>query len=403
MTSFTLIESTSAPLPITDDQAAALQEMGSRLASKLAWWGDSPDDEDEPAEPRSVIRCHRAPSGWVVRVADAIGLIATGDVQLIVQPKIPQSHLLYLLAESEEVPRLQPSVGALESGASFWELICRWFVSAAQRVLRRDLARDYETRREVLTVVRGHVDPLQTTRDLLRGRIAIHCEFDDFTANTALNRLLREASRLVAASPVLPWDLRRAALGVSIRMDEVDDLHPGDILAVPDRRTSYYGDAITLAKQIIRGVDRRLAYGTNKSWTFLFRTPEAVEAGVRKVLARAFPGRVKKKGITLAPSSLTLNPDLVFDDGSEVADVKYKINRPSWRRSDLYEVVAFATGFGASRSAIIGFGSTSLPEPPSLTVGTVEVRHFTWPTDFEIPPTNAGTMLCAAIAAWLDE
>jgi hypothetical protein len=38
-------------------------------------------------------------------------------------------------------------------------------------------------------------------------------------------------------------------------------------------------------------------------------------------------------------------PDLVFDGGLAVGDVKYKDIDPERNRSDLYQVVAFAAGY----------------------------------------------------------
>jgi 5-methylcytosine-specific restriction endonuclease McrBC regulatory subunit McrC len=72
-----------------------------------------------------------------------------------------------------------------------------------------------------------------------------------------------------------------------------------------------------------------------------------VELGLRRTLDRRLSPQwpVKKVGLTLSPSHLTLNPDLVFDDGRQVGDVRYKLSKGEWRRTDLYQVVAFATGF----------------------------------------------------------
>jgi 5-methylcytosine-specific restriction endonuclease McrBC regulatory subunit McrC len=402
MRAFTVVESHSTQLSITDQQADALQELGRRLASRAGWWGQSTDNAGEEPEPKSVIRCQRTGSRWTVRVTDAIGLVGVEGVQLVVQPKIPLSHLIYLLEQSGHVPRLQPEAGLLEAGPSFWELVARWYVAAAQAVLRRDMARDYEARHEVLAVVRGTVDPLRTTRDLLRGRVAVHCTFDDYTQNNPLNRLLREAARLVAASSVLPWELRSAALAIALRLDEVDDLREGDLLATTDRRTHYYADAVALSKQIIRGVDRNLGSGEYRSRTFLFRTPEAVEAGVRQVLQRELPGRVVKSGLMLPPSRMTLNPDLVFDDGRAVGDVKYKLQQPDWRRGDLYQAVTFATGYGSHKAVIIGFEpSESASRPPSLTIGSVRLTSLSWRADVHVPPTTAGVELAGEVAEWL--
>jgi hypothetical protein len=37
---------------------------------------------------------------------------------------------------------------------------------------------------------------------------------------------------------------------------------------------------------------------------------------------------------------MTLNPDIVVDDGSAIADVKYKLAGEDWNRSDLYQAGA---------------------------------------------------------------
>lgn len=99
MLSIELTESESATIALSDEQAAALQRAGKRLASDKQWWGAGTEDE-EGVRKRSVIECEPAGSAWRVRVRDAVGLVAVEDLQLVVQPKIPRSHLLYLLAES---------------------------------------------------------------------------------------------------------------------------------------------------------------------------------------------------------------------------------------------------------------------------------------------------------------
>jgi hypothetical protein len=118
-------------------------------------------------------------------------------------------------------------------------------------------------------------------------------------------------------------------------------------------------------------------------------------------LQSALPGRVEKKGIKLTPSQLTLNPDLAFDEGGAVADVKYKLTQPDWRRSDLYQVVAFATGYESKSAALVGFGDVRSAVPPSINVGSVEVQYLTWPIH-RASPEEASKELQAAVAEWLE-
>ena len=85
---------------------------------------------------------------------------------------------------------------------------------------------------------------------------------------------------------------------------------------------------------------------------------------------------VRKQGMRLSPSALTINPDLIFDGGQAVGDVKYKLGGADWQRSDLYQATAFSTAFGCSQSIVVGFRGTGMP--PNVLVGPVSVRYLAW-------------------------
>jgi 5-methylcytosine-specific restriction enzyme subunit McrC len=393
-----LTESTTTTVRLSDADAAGLQALGRRLSSTKTWWGD---DGQDPSE-RTVIRVSPLGDGeWTLRVADAVGAVAVGDATFIVEPKIPNAHLLHLLACSGHVPRLDPQRTSLASDQTLWDLVAAWFTEAAEAVLRQDLIRDYRDTVESLPLLRGRAHPLPTSRALLKGRIEITCEFDEFDADNALNRVLLAAASKVAASPVLPDELRRRAQRVALRLDGISDLRPGDLRAVVDRRTWYYRDAHTLGRSVLSGGGRALAEGPEPAWTFLIRTPEMVEAGVRQILADGLHDHsVTKQGLQLAGSTKTLNPDLVFDGGTAVGDVKYKITGTDWNTADLYQTVAFATGYRASKAVVISF-SPHGGKLPTLQVGDVEVSHIPWQADSTLTPSDSATLLIEDLTAWL--
>jgi 5-methylcytosine-specific restriction endonuclease McrBC regulatory subunit McrC len=187
-----------------------------------------------------------------------------------------------------------------------------------------------------------------------------------------------------------------------MRLDGVGDLRHEDLRVGTDLRTSYYRDAIALARNIIVNRGRQLDSGDASVWTFLFRTPEPVEQGVRAVLGGRLAPQctVTKTALSLPPSSKTLNPDLVFDGGDAVADVKYKIAGADWVRSDLYQAVAFATGYRTERAAIVTFGDPHSALAP-LQVGDVTVTHLLWPNDARVAPAEAADTLAIQVASWL--
>jgi hypothetical protein len=395
-----LVESVPQSLELTFDQAAALASLGRRMASSKSWWGDPEGETKE----KTVIRVRSEARGrWEVRVADAVGAVSIGDLQLLVQPKITNEHLLYLFARSGHYPRLEASRANLAAARSLWELVAAWFVDAVEVVLRRDLIRDYQDHTDELAFVRGRIQTLATSRSLLKGRAFVSCDFDEFDADNPMNRVLLAAASVVARSPVLPSVLRQRSRRVALRLDGVGPLRRKDLRVQVDRRTSHYRDALILGRSVLEGGGRSLSGGPEAAWTFLIRTPEMVEEGLRRILVDALAGshKLTKQGLQLQGSTKTLNPDLVFDGGSAIGDVKYKLTGKDWRTADLYQSVAFATGFGAKRSLVVTFGNASTPLP-ALQVGDVRVTNLVWQASDTVQPAAAGTLLASQVMNWLE-
>ena len=398
-------ESQSAVLTLTDDEAKALIRSGRRLASDSSWWGATDDEEGPERRQRSVIRCERdSGDRWRVRVSDAVGLVAVGDLLIEVQPKIPQAHLLYLMEKGGHIPRLGEDRARAGDDRSLWDLVARWFLTEVERVLRRDLMRAYENHCDELKLIRGRVDPARTARSFYTGRIEFACEYDEFTIDNPLNRTLRAAARAVGGSPLLPWSERTRALGALARMEDVGPLRSGDTRAFVGRTTAHYQNAIALAHHILRGQGRLLEAGENVAWTFLLRTPEPVEDGIRKILSDRLghPWTVEKRGRQAVGSKMTFNPDLVFSGGLATGDVKYSVTSKDWRRSDLYQAIAFATIYETNEAAIIGFTLSGGVAPPPIDVGQMTIRHIDWAAGSAVPPDQAAAKLTDDIATWLN-
>jgi 5-methylcytosine-specific restriction endonuclease McrBC regulatory subunit McrC len=241
---------------------------------------------------------------------------------------------------------------------------------------------------------------MPTTRAYYTGRLELHCTFDDFVVDTPLNRMIKAAAREVSRSSLLTKAVRRDALRVVARLEDVGDLRQSDRLVEVDRPTWYYSDALTLARHILRFVGRTIAPGDVSAWTFLIRTPELIEAGIRQILRNDLaPKTVEKKGKRLQNSEMTINPDIVFGDVRALADVKYKLMDRSWNRADLYEAVAFAAGFRVRHTSIIGF-SPSSADREDLEVGDFRVAKFLWPCSEA--PAAASNHLSSAVKSWLE-
>lgn len=401
MEGVTLTESQSASVALTVEQAQALEVLGQKLASSATWWGD-----DDQTPPKSVIDVSRDPNGnWAVLVREAVGVISVDDLQLVVQPKIKLDHFLYLACESGVVPRIEKQPTQIDPLKSLWEVFAHWFVYATEAVVRGELAKGYREATDELELSRGRILALETGRAFYEGRPVIACEFEEFSADIALNRLLKAGCDMVASSAVLERDLRRKARAALARMTEVGALKFSDFRAEVDRLTHRYEEAVAFAKVLLRGGGTKISHGGTRGWCFLIRTPELVEAGIREILKRHLGARwqVAKKPKAISGAGMTLNPDLVFGQGLAVGDVKYKLLETQWGRADLYQAVAFAAGFESQNVIVVGFRDEGgIPLPPAVRFGPIEVQALAWDAMEGSDPEQSGEYLSNKVRDFLE-
>lgn len=405
-----LRESRASTVVMTEVQAEALRKVGQALRSREAWWGatDEVGTEDPEQAQRTAIRVdQRSEGSYEVVVYNAVGVIGLPDLQLVVEPKIPMRHLLHLLASSSELPAKSTSeIVSVGDDTNLFELVARWFLEAAEKLLRHGLDRDYQRQIADLAVVRGRVDLLPTIRAVYVGRPRVRCEFDSFSEDTSLNRVLKAAARAVSAAVALPKPLRARGRRVAEKLDAAGELRTDDIYVVPDRNRPHYRGVHQLAALIMKSTGIDIGFGSQAAQTFLLRTPDAVEEGVRCALREALPPRlaVKRGGKQLVAKNLKggkkrgVTPDLVFGEDEAVGDVKYMITNGDVSTAHMYQVTTFATAYGVKKSAVIGFGVDS--GGATVQVGEILVRGFSWRTSAP-DPRNSASELGSEVAKWL--
>jgi 5-methylcytosine-specific restriction enzyme subunit McrC len=403
-----LEESRVSTVSLTQAQADALRMVGRALRSRKSWWGDNAEPEDLEQSERTAIRVDQRPDGdYDVVVYNAVGVIGLPDLQLVIGPKIPMNHLLYLFASSSELPaNSTQDVVSVGNDANLFELVARWFLDASERLLRLGLDRDYERRTADLAVVRGRVDLVPTVRAVYAGRPRVRCTFDSFTEDTSLNRTLKAAARAISASLLLPLGLRFRGRRIAERLNSAGELRPEDVHVLPDRNRPHYRDAHQLAALILKSTGIEVSHGGRIAQTFLLRTPEAVEEGIRCALNEHLPKdlAVKRGGKELVAGDASgskkrrVTPDIVFGADKAVGDVKYMITNGDVITAHLYQVTTFATAYGVVKSALIGFGAGSVGA--RVEVGKVSVRGFSWKTT-EVDPRIAAAKLASEVTSWL--
>jgi 5-methylcytosine-specific restriction enzyme subunit McrC len=398
-TDFELVESKTSSLDISKDEASLLSAIGRELASSQAWWGCV-----QPDESRSVIEVRQNQIGsYDVTFREVVGVVQLGSLRIRIVPKIPWHHFIYIASRSEFSARLSSQITAVDSGFEFLEILCRWFINAAEGLVRMGLRQDYTEITQEIEEVRGRLIAIETATEVLKGRPVASCAFDELSIDTPLNRILRAACERVSCLKGISDSSRRRARRLVYRMDGIGLLLHADRRLKPDRLSKNYVRAISLASLIIDGSGISLSDGKTQGTSFLLRTPEIIEDGLRSIIAGGLPDfKVTKRRQMLGNSGISMNPDIVFGDRLAIADVKYKYLISNWNHNDFNQIVAFATAFDSLRCALFGFVSDSVPPKPELVqVGRVGATRIAWPVGPESSPEIASQMMLADMQHWL--
>ncbi|GAB92443.1 5-methylcytosine-specific restriction endonuclease system specificity protein McrC [Gordonia rhizosphera] len=100
-----------------------------------------------------------------------------------------------------------------------FDLVAEILVTATERRLQRSLGRQYRSRSDTLTRVRGQIDVLTTESRLLLAQGRVACRFDELSVDNLRNRVLRTAL-VLAARHVADVTLERRARGLADILDQ---------------------------------------------------------------------------------------------------------------------------------------------------------------------------------------
>jgi 5-methylcytosine-specific restriction enzyme subunit McrC len=400
MLEFCIVESRRTEMRLSTQQAEMLSALGRELASNAAFWGSS----DQDVRDSSVIDVQPQLNGmYAVTFRNVVGALTVDDLHIRVRPKIPESHFFFIAGHSELAPKVTARKAELAPDADLMWLVARWCITEIERLLVAGLEVDYTAQVDMLEAVRGTVEPVSTAMLIACGRPLAVCEFEELGQDSARNRVLKAACTLIAAKAHFPSELRRRANRVASRMDSVGPVRHGDRRARVTSLSKRYARALPLAVLVLEGGGISARVGEIRGTGYLIRTPDLIESGIRSILRTEMAGfSVEKTRKTLAGTAVTLHPDLNFANGRAVGDVKYRYFDGDWHRASLYQCVAFATGFGSTRCAVVGFvNDRDSRLPPEIPVGPVSARVFGWIADGEIPPQVSASELATSLRNWI--
>ena len=317
------------------------------------------DAEQLDALEKADIRVTPHGGDWyTLRPSSHIGVLATGDLSVVVRPKVPMDRVMFVLAYALGIWEWVRGDAALADDSDVLEAIVPAFVHHTERAIRRGLRQDYRVEEEALHAVRGRIRFSEQLRRRFAIPLPVEVVYDDFTENIEENRLLHTAIRILTRIPIRSerWSRELRGLLPAFAAVGVGSYRRGAVPVVRYHRLNeHYKPAVELARLIIDAASFELRHGHLAAASFLIDMNDVFEQFLRTALRntlglsdREWPEGESPRRLTLdRDGRIGLKPDLMWRGGPEsapvfVGDAKYKHLEPDgFKHGDVYQMLAY--------------------------------------------------------------
>lgn len=241
--------------------------------------------------------------GWVnrtrIKAKHYVGIIATQNVRLEILPKIDRGSgldatltdttrgaLVKMIAAAMNVPVHDGEITKLASqDQDLLEIFMTVFATRLSAKVRQGLTRRYQRHEDVLPRLRGKLNVTQQFTRLVAYPDRLACEYDEFTADTPLNRLLLCAVQTLRRVTTLSRT-QRLFSEIATQFDGVQALDIGTALKSPvliDRRQSEWRVIERLARLLLNTQYQTIHGGPQEGVALLFDMNQLFEAYVARI------------------------------------------------------------------------------------------------------------------------
>jgi 5-methylcytosine-specific restriction enzyme subunit McrC len=339
---------------------------------------------------------------WRLRAQAKVGAIRFEGFDLIVRPKAGLQNVFYLMGIERPRDWWSDEEVDLLVHHDLFAGIARLLAHTVERAIGRGVQHGYIERREPLVALRGRVDLTEQLRNPYTP-IPTSCRYDDYTADTKLNQLIRAALSRVLRLPGIPGAVRRTLhLQLSL-LEEVSPVEPDLQWAdkwQPSRLDRRYLPAVRLSALVLRRLVLSEAAGTTRSYSFLVDMNQLyerfIEEGLRRRL-QAADSTIRVIGQEQrhldVENRLMIKPDVVVRRGSSTAfvlDSKYILAGDGTTHVDHHaQLLSYAIRHDIKDVALVYVREPSLIAPATDLVTTIrhaEVRIHSWALDLTRGP-----------------
>ena len=309
-----------------------------------------------------------------LKASGVVGIVAAPGVALEILPKIDgddgavRKALVSMLSVAWGLRVADGELaGIVTQRNDLLEVLIGLFANRLLVAVRRGLPRRYVGFEEDLRLLRGSLNVVRQVTSLAARPDVLACRFEELSADTPLNRVLKAAVRRLVSVTRSAANAR--LLGeLAARFESVGD-SPAPLKEPVrlDRTNSAYHDLHRLARLLLSGDWQSTTGGEALGFSLLFPMAELFERFIGKLLPRSAPWRVslqERRHSALADDTgplFALQPDVVIRSpaGPIVLDTKWKgLSANDGRKlgvvqDDVYQVLVYGQAYDAKRLVLL--------------------------------------------------
>jgi 5-methylcytosine-specific restriction enzyme subunit McrC len=334
---------------------------------------------------------------WRLTSQGRVGYLPiTQELHLALQPKAEIGNLFRMLEYAYKVGEFLPDSVHVESLQELYERLARVLAERVTARCRQGLYREYLSRQETLSFVRGRLDLGHHLRT--PWSVRPRCEYQEHTPDVGDNQLLAWTLYTVAASKVCGDAVQRLVRQTIRQMGGAVTLEPFDAAAcvgrLYHRLNEDYAPMHALCRFFLTNSGPACRIGDWRMVPFLIDMALLFETFVAEWLRRQLLGGLyvdpQHRFTWDAEHGYESRVDVVLRDRYShtpvcVLDTKYKLDEDP-KFADVYQVVAYAVALEC-REAVLVY-PFALASPTDTQIGGIHVRTLGYPLDDDLEPAG---------------
>jgi 5-methylcytosine-specific restriction enzyme subunit McrC len=304
----------------------------------------------------------------VIPTGNFVGYARRGEVSVMVQPsKCKAEQVIAMMSYSTDPRVFGQNQVQFKAEDDILEAYVATFVRTVARAIEQGLFKSYMSLDEDVAVIRGRIRVSDQITTKFRMSPPIAVNFDEYTIDNSLNRVIKYAIEVVSRIPIRLQATVKNIQYLRAMFNDVSllEMNSGDV-SVPiwNQLNDHLKPSFIMANQIIENSSISLDIGKNSSDEFWIDMANVFEdfvvVAIRESLGlgRAEMPRANELNRALQLSNkVFLKPDISrWQDGSCIAigDVKYKrTSEDGIVYSDIYQLLAYAVATGLDTASLV--------------------------------------------------